>query len=347
MRAVRVNASGGGRSSVLAPGEEGSRLHHGSHGKVLDAMSRKKTETGTRSRLTPLLLAVFALLSPLGVFIPVALGDETSLFSGRLEAGNVIGEIRVQPGDTAAVDFCYMDPSDSIQGFTLTVCVSDELLGVPGSWDISGTYLEVVGAEYIQQQVDNDMTDGDGKEMIVGILLDALPPFEGQSMPPTQQPLSLGSCQFQIPPTVPCFSCFEVAFCDDIDATGSVLLSNRVVIGFRSVAPGEMLSSSICVPLQSLFVRGDVNNDAIVDIADVIYLLQYLFNNGQSIPCPDAADPDDDGLINISDALYIALYTLAGGMAPLSPFPDCGLEGIPDPDDLECTVEAGACSTCP
>ena len=166
-------------------------------------------------------------------------------------------------------------------------------------------------------------------------------------MPPTQLPLSLGSCLFQVPADVPCFSCFDIAFCDGIDASGSVVLENRVVIGFESVPPGELVSSRICVPLQSLFVRGDVNNDAVVDIADCIYLLQYLFHGGAPIPCPDAADPDDDGLINISDALYVALYTLAGGMAPLSPFPDCGLEEIPDSDNLECTVEAGGCSACP
>ncbi len=77
------------------------------------------------------------------------------------------------------------------------------------------------------------------------------------------------------------------------------------------------------------FVRGDANNDAVVNIADGVWILSYLFRGGLAPVCLDAADVDDSGMLDINDAISVIYYRLMGGQAPKAPFPECGT----DPDD--------------
>ncbi len=271
---------------------------------------------------------------------------DTTLYIGTLE-DNVVGPTRVQPGEVATVGLFYSDPSDNIQGFTITLCYDDLLTGIPGTFTTSGTILDVIGAEFVTEQVDDDPNDGDGKEIIIGILLDASPPFDGQTVPPTLNPLQIGSIQFQVPADTPCFTCLSVLFCDGINGNGQVLLSNRVIINSNSVVPAFLPGGEICVPKNALFVRGDSNNDSLIDVADVVHLLLYLFRGGDRPDCLDAADFDNDGLINITDPVFMTLYIFEDGLAPPSPFPDCGLEPIPDADGFECFLPTANCPACP
>ncbi len=78
------------------------------------------------------------------------------------------------------------------------------------------------------------------------------------------------------------------------------------------------------------FVRGDSNDDADVNIADAVYILQNLFANGPAIVCPDAADANDDEDVNIADPVYLLQWIFANGPVPPAPGPGpaCG----PDPE---------------
>ncbi len=83
------------------------------------------------------------------------------------------------------------------------------------------------------------------------------------------------------------------------------------------------------------FLRGDANTDKKVNLADPIFILQYLFRNGSRPSCLDAADANDDDTLDISDAVRLLLYLFVSSSPPLSaPFPDLG----PDPSsgDLTC-----------
>jgi hypothetical protein len=76
-----------------------------------------------------------------------------------------------------------------------------------------------------------------------------------------------------------------------------------------------------------VFVRGDCNADGRVNIADVQYLLRYLYAGDSPPPCITAADANDDERIDHSDAVKLA-GALFGGGSPLSP---PGPEPGPDP----------------
>lgn len=297
---------------------------------------------GARPALASVVWLVLVLLGG-----DLAAQGDTVLRIGVEDAEGDIIPARTEPGDIATIGIFYSDPSDNIQGFTITICFDPQLTGIPGTFTVAGTVLDLVGAEFVTEQVDNLQNDGDGKELIFGILLDATPPFDGQTAPPTQNPLRLGSFQFQVDPNVPCFSCLPVLFCDGINGNGSVDLSNRVVIGGNSVIPAMLPEGHVCVPLHAQFVRGDVNNDGIVNIADIIFSLLYLFADGPDPVCEDTVDCDDDGLINVTDPVFLTLYIFQGGIAPPSPFPGCGLEPVPDDDGFDCFLPTTACPVCP
>lgn len=82
------------------------------------------------------------------------------------------------------------------------------------------------------------------------------------------------------------------------------------------------------------FQRGEVNADGSVDIADGIFVLEYLFNFGAAPGCDDAADANDDGSIDIADGIYILAYLFDFGAPPPPPFLTAGSD--PTGDSLGC-----------
>ncbi len=78
-----------------------------------------------------------------------------------------------------------------------------------------------------------------------------------------------------------------------------------------------------------LFLRGDTNEDMVVDVGDLISIINYLFIEGD-VSCLDAVDCNDDGITDISDVVYLINYLYIDGSAPPIPFPDCGLDLTPD-----------------
>lgn len=85
------------------------------------------------------------------------------------------------------------------------------------------------------------------------------------------------------------------------------------------------------------FVRADVNDDSVINLADAVQLLNVLFLGGV-ITCLDASDANDDEQSNIADAVYLLSYLFTNGPA----IPDPGSDGScgPDPagDALDCVL---------
>jgi hypothetical protein len=69
----------------------------------------------------------------------------------------------------------------------------------------------------------------------------------------------------------------------------------------------------VCLP-------GDINGSgsSTVDIADLVYLVDYMFNDGPEPPVMATADVDGSGgIINIADLVYLVDYMFNGGPAPV------------------------------
>ncbi|NRA74709.1 MAG: hypothetical protein HRU16_02105 [Planctomycetes bacterium] len=84
-------------------------------------------------------------------------------------------------------------------------------------------------------------------------------------------------------------------------------------------------------PPEPEFIRGDCNNDASFNIADVIFQLNSLFTSGPPPPCNNACDIDGDGVHDIGDAIQMLNLMFLSGAAPPPPWPDCGVDPTQPP----------------
>ncbi|MFN0060098.1 MAG: hypothetical protein ACKVX7_16695 [Planctomycetota bacterium] len=83
------------------------------------------------------------------------------------------------------------------------------------------------------------------------------------------------------------------------------------------------------------FRRGDANVDASFNIADAIFMLNFLFGGPVSpLSCDDANDANDDGALNIADAIAILNALFGGGGGLPAPYASCGVDLTQD--TLDC-----------
>ncbi len=100
---------------------------------------------------------------------------------------------------------------------------------------------------------------------------------------------------------------------------------------FRPGVPSEVGVAAVGpVPVDSPFIRGDVNQDGAIDIGDPVSTLQALFVSGTLPSCLDAMDANDDGAVDTSDAIFEFSWLFSFGPPLPAPFPGCGLDATPD-----------------
>jgi hypothetical protein len=99
------------------------------------------------------------------------------------------------------------------------------------------------------------------------------------------------------------------------------------------------------------FVRGDGNSDGLIDMADGLKLLGFLFLGREPPECLDAAHATDSGtVLDLADAVFVFGYLFLGRDAPRPPTPsgadyavgDCGIDETPD--GFGCGVESQKCA---
>ena len=62
---------------------------------------------------------------------------------------------------------------------------------------------------------------------------------------------------------------------------------------------------------------GDVTGDGVIDLADAIFLVNYLFRGGTT-PLPlRLGDPNADCVVNVADVVYLINYLFKGGPPPM------------------------------
>ncbi len=78
-------------------------------------------------------------------------------------------------------------------------------------------------------------------------------------------------------------------------------------------------TSGIDFNLPSLPTRGDANQDGIIDIGDVIYLINYLFIDGSAPEPLWVGDCNCDGVVDIGDVVFLINYLFISGSPPCEP----------------------------
>jgi len=91
-----------------------------------------------------------------------------------------------------------------------------------------------------------------------------------------------------------------------------------------------------------IFQRGDANNTGRITLADGIWIVRGLFFGGPSSACPAASDTNADHAVNQTDAIYLLEYLFLDGNPIPAPFPGCA----PSPDiqdPLSCDEDGVNC----
>jgi len=70
-------------------------------------------------------------------------------------------------------------------------------------------------------------------------------------------------------------------------------------------------------------LRGDANESGVIDLSDAVFILLFLYAEGENPVCTDAADVNRDGKVDIADAVALLSYLFAGGPAPQPQTADC------------------------
>jgi hypothetical protein len=240
---------------------------------------------------------------------------------------------------------------DQVQGLSMAIAYDCDLECEDGSFDVTETIVEAVRAEFVSQQCDNDAADGDGCEFVLGMLVDALPPFDGATLPPTQAFLRLGCLRFRLDDRQElCGRRLGVRFQDGVNGRGSVPIRNLVAVANRSFRP-SVEDCEVLVSERGRFFRGDCNFSQIagipVTVSDAAAVVSFLFGRGSRgflPPCLDACDCNDDGRVDLADAICALIYLFSFGPLPPDPGPGIDRQGRPTPPGVDTTEDPLDCA---
>jgi hypothetical protein len=92
--------------------------------------------------------------------------------------------------------------------------------------------------------------------------------------------------------------------------------SNNCLVRISDIGNGKPCDTSDTYFSIIDYIFGDANGDGVVNSADVVFLISYLFKGGPA-PVPLAAgDPNGDCVINSADVVYLISYLFKGGPPP-------------------------------
>ena len=87
----------------------------------------------------------------------------------------------------------------------------------------------------------------------------------------------------------------------------------NIVAEYLTYQP-ETYTGSITI---SGFLRGDCNDDTLIDVEDLVFMVDYQFRNGPSTDPEDIMDLNISGMVDIEDLVYMVDYQFRNGPPPL------------------------------
>jgi hypothetical protein len=229
----------------------------------------------------------------------------------QLVASSATGLLGGQVDSTVSLNSVTLAPADAVQ---VSLSYDSGIVGV-------ASVANTVGAEFF------DVQPGAPGDLVVGLVRDTSDPITDQ-IP--------GGVLFTITWDGLAVGVSAVSF---VDGLGTPPIDNAVIFGQDPPYQPTLIDGAITIVNFNPFLRSDCNSDSIVNIADGIYALNFLFQGGPAPVCDDACDSNDDGSIDAADAIYVFNYQFLEGPAPQAPFPVADLDPTTG-DGLGCNGDA-------
>lgn len=256
------------------------------------------------------------------VFVSQVSGDDT-LPGGFTYTNNVL---RIEsgtssPGASGATLQALADHNLDLFGFSFGVDVDSTFL-TPTDINVVGT--SAATAEFVDTAVDPGPEPGGF--FTIGVitslmLTDSIPAADNDP---------LANLVFDVDPGTP--TAFPQIL-DVLNTLGSPAVDVCFVPLNGNCFVPDIVPGVLQITEGSLFIRGDGNGDNLINIADAVFVLAYLFQMGPA-DCLDALDVNDDGAVNIADGIYLLDNLFTMGQDPPPPFPNPGID--PTADTLDC-----------
>jgi hypothetical protein len=84
---------------------------------------------------------------------------------------------------------------------------------------------------------------------------------------------------------------------------------------------GSQDEQVLSITVEPPYLCGDADNSDLVNIADLVYLVAYIFNSGPAPIPPASGDANCTPPVNIADVVYLIAYIFSGGPAPCAGCP--------------------------
>ncbi|MCJ7458277.1 MAG: SBBP repeat-containing protein [candidate division Zixibacteria bacterium] len=102
----------------------------------------------------------------------------------------------------------------------------------------------------------------------------------------------------------------------DSDKAYSIVVDDSDYVYVTGISWGSGTYSDYATIKYVQFLRGDANNDKKVTIADIVYLVSYLFKHGPAPSPIQSGDANCDGKVTVADIVYLVAYLFKHGPAP-------------------------------
>lgn len=276
---------------------------------------------------------------------PVAGGDPTPGGTPPVTDPGLIFSIsfpQAVPGDTFEFEFRATTP-EPIDGFSLALGYDCWLQGLYVNF--SNTAIDSVGIEFFNYNIDNDPNDGDGCELVVGSLVEALYPFEVRQIPVLADGV-LFRAEFSVSELARPDIELLIEHVDGLNGAGLVPIDNLVIVDGLPRRPGTRLPGAVLTIPEPEFLRGDADGNGLVEGMtggtdldnDIVAALAFLFESGTApiddvpgAPNFDILDANDDGRADPTDIVFLNHFFAGTGSAPPLPYPISGTDPTDDP----------------
>lgn len=244
-------------------------------------------------------------------------------------------------GITLAEDLMWIEDTTAIPGSQAELIVNlDNDYHIQGfqcaiSWDsnvfshvdenTTGLDIEILmspfNVEFFTSTHNDQLEPGIGWAACAAIF-DFSPPFGGQMMAPGNGNSIVRFQLSVVADNALVGSCSEIT---PVNGLGQPVIHNVLTIDGISTLP-NLQAGTVCFVNAQSFLRGDANDDGVLNLADAIFMINYFFADGFGPTCNSAADPNGDFAVDIGDVIYLINHQFLDGAQPVSPWPGCGAD---------------------
>ncbi len=238
--------------------------------------------------------------------------------------------------DSTVIATVNLVTDGAVHGFSLGLNHDPTILSIPTTDHVrSGTLLAVLNSGTGPDFFEVNIAPENGTGFTVGCVTDLLPPFD--FIPPVTTATPILEVDYLIDAAA---APSTVTLIDFSDLLGTPPVQTVMVFDLQEVIP-VTTGGSITVT-EPLFIRGDLDQSGGLSLIDGILVLYRVLALEPPGPCADAEDVNDDGSKDILDAIFLFQYLFINGPTIPGPHGTCGPDPTSGGDPHDC-VEYPAC----